>query len=353
MTIPLPPPQINWSTLNVLVIGGSGFLGSAICRQLLLRRCRSLSVFNRSAISEDLLAKGVRYLPGSVTDPDALENAVQDADVVFHVAAKTGVWGDPKEFFDINTGATATLIEKILKHRCCRALVHTGSPSAMYLPNENIRNYIEPIVERQLNFNSPYPASKRAAEKIVRAAASEKLPAAVIRPHLIYGPGDPHIIPRLLDRARSGRIIQVGSGKNKVDLTYVENAAWAHLRCAERLLNPENMPAVNGRGFFVSDFHTVNLWKWIHRFVEAVGLHPKYVQMPYPLAYAAGAVSEFFASHAHEPSITRFTAGQLSHSHYFNPLPALEYLGYYPVIDHRTAFQLTVEHFIQKAKSHG
>ena len=73
------------------------------------------------------------------------------------------------------------------------------------------------------------------AEQLVMRANSAELATVSLRPHLIWGPGDNHLVPRLIQRAQTGQLRQVGAGKNLVDATYIDNAADAHLLAADRL----------------------------------------------------------------------------------------------------------------------
>lgn len=342
----LPVSETDWKTLNVTVFGGSGFLGKSIIRQLLSRGCASVTSFNRSKLPDSFLKSGVHHFAGSITDADAVSSAVQSADVIFHVAAMTGIWGRPSDFFAVNTVAVEHLLTAAKRAGRCQAFIHTGSPSAMYRGTEDVENFCESedFVPPD-SFLAPYPASKYAAERIVRDAAASAFQTVVVRPHLIYGPDDPHILPRLMMKSRAGRLFQVGKGMNKVDLTYVENAAFGHLCAAETLLDPLRRARANGKGFFISDELPVLLWEWISEFLSRLGLPGIRGRVPYLLAYGLGALCERFFAYDKEPPLTRFSVAQLAHSHWFDPIPARNALGYFPLVDPATAFEQTLQYF--------
>lgn len=345
--ISLPPSRILWPAQHAVVLGGSGFLGKAIIRQLLARGCGRITAYNRSAISDEFLTQGVRWVGGDLGNRSLVQDAFHSATVIFHVAAKTGVWGRRADFFRVNTLGTRQLLALAQTAENRPVFIHTGSPSALYRGTDDLINFEEPVhFIRQKNYLSPYPESKAEAEMAVRAAASPEFKTMVIRPHLIYGPEDPHILPRILERARANRLIQVGNGQNRVDLTYIENAAWGHLCAAEALLNPTLAQAFNGRGFVVSDQAPVILWDWIRNFLERMETHPPRFKLSYPMAYTLGALCEKL-SFGKEPPVTRFTAAQLSHSHTFD-FKAVQGMGYTPLIPPETAFEKTVKWFKEK-----
>ena len=188
---------------------------------------------------------------------------------------------------------------------------------------------------------SPYAKTKAEAEAFVRAAHAPELRTVSLRPHLIWGPGDPHLLPRVIAQAAQMKLRIVGDGKNKVDLTHVENAAHAHLLAADALLADapalcgDAAPAGNGRAYFVSDGAPVVLWDWINAFLNGVGVPAVAQKISFGNAYRAGAFLEFFwkiFGVAGEPPITRFVATELSHDHWFDISAIRRELGYAPVV---------------------
>lgn len=337
-----PITEFSWQNEKVLVTGGNGFLGKAIINRLLQKNCGSISIFCRSDCPE--LAKvGIEIINGDIRDSNALSKAFFSKTVVFHVAAKAGIWGKKKDFFDINFGGTKNVLDACRKNEIA-ALVYTSSPSVAIPSGEDILGVNETI-SYPSKFLAPYPQSKAEAEKLVLAS---EIPSISIRPHLIWGPGDPHILPRLIEKAKKNQLRRVGDGTNLVDLTYIENAAHAHILAAQKLRNSQQF---NNKAYFISDGSPVNLWNWINNFLTALRIEPPKRSISYPKAFFAGWLLEIVYHYLRlngEPPMTRFAAAQLAHSHYFDISAARIELDYHPVVSEQEAFAETVKFFTEK-----
>jgi nucleoside-diphosphate-sugar epimerase len=314
-------------TMNALVTGAGGFLGLAITRQLLDRgdTVRSLS---RNAYPA-LKLLGVDQIQGDLSDPGAVAVAVEGVDVVFHVAAKAGVWGPYAEFDRINHLGTCNVVEACLISGVGR-LVYTSSPSVVF-SGRDMEN-VDESVPYPAHYDAPYPATKALAERLVLAENSPNLATVALRPHLIWGPGDNHLVPRILARGRAGKLRRIGRVPKLVDSTYIDNAAAAHLLAADRLA-PGSPPA--GRAYFIAQGEPVPVWDLVDRILAAAGLPPVRKTVSPKVAYAAGAIFEAgyrILGVKTEPPMTRFLAGQLSHAHWFNLAAARRDLGYNPEI---------------------
>jgi nucleoside-diphosphate-sugar epimerase len=313
--------------MKALVTGGGGFLGGAIVRRL-RQRGDSVRSFSRGNYPE-LDALGVEQSRGDLADADAVSAAVDGCEVVFHVAAKAGVWGPWREYYQANVVGTENIIAACRKHTV-RRLVFTSSPSVTFAGvDQNGVNESEPYPPR---FLAHYPHTKAIAEQLVRAANGDELATVALRPHLIWGPGDPHLIPRLIARARAGKLRRIGKRPNLVDTTHIENAALAHVLAADRL---DIGSPIAGRTYFISNGEPEPLWDFINRILAVAGLPPVTRTMSPAVAYAAGAVLEFayrLLGRSAEPPITRFVARQLSTAHWFDLSAARRDLGYVPLV---------------------
>jgi len=323
--------------MKALVTGGGGFLGRSLVARLRAAG-HEVTAASRGHYPE-LAALGARGVRLDVTDGAAVRSAIRGHDVVFHVAARAGMWGPRDQFVSTNVTGTENVI------KACRAegvgrLVYTSSPSVAFDGRDH--ENAGPDLPYPSSFQSAYPETKAVAERLVLAANRPDLATVALRPHLIWGPRDPHLLPRLFARAASGRLRIVGDGRNKVGITYVDNAAVAHVQAAERLAAGA---ACAGRAFFIHDPEPVELWPWLNRLLERLGIPPVTRRVPLGVAQAAGAAAEAVWSIlglAGEPPMTRFVALQLARSHWYDMAPAREAFGYTPVVGPLEALDATV-----------
>jgi 2-alkyl-3-oxoalkanoate reductase len=309
----------------VLVTGGGGFLGSAIVKRLLDRgeRVRSFS----RAHYPHLAGWGVEQIQGDLSEAEALLSACSGVSSVFHVAAKAGVWGRATDFYRANVIGTQNVIAACRRQNVER-LVYTGSPSVVFHGGD--MEGVDESVPYPSRYSATYPETKAMAEQAVLEAARQGLAAVVLRPHLIWGPGDPHLVPRILARAK--RLRQVGAGKNRVDTIYIDNAALAHVLAEARLR--EN-PALSGRVYFISQDEPVSLWEMINAILKAGGLPPVRRKIAPGLAWTLGAIFESIYGALGiktEPPMTRFVARELATAHWFDISAAKRDLGYAPEV---------------------
>ena len=317
-----------------LVTGGGGFLGQYIVEQLVARgdAVRSLSR-NRYAALDDL---EVEQIEGDIRDPESVTRACQGQEIVFHTAAIAGIWGPWDRYHSINTVGTTNVVVG------CRAagvarLVYSSSPSVTFngRPQAGVTESA-PYPQRWL---CHYPHTKALAEQEVLAASGESLRTCALRPHLIWGPRDQHLIPRLLTRAKSGQLRIVGDGSNVIDMVYVENAAQAHLQAADALATT-GRPA--GKAYFITQGEPVNCWDWINEILALADLPPVRRRISYGTAWAVGGMLETvyrLIGRQDEPRMTRFLAAQLATSHYFDVSAAKEDFDYVPQISTATGMQ--------------
>ena len=319
--------------MSVLVTGGTGFLGRRIVERL-LGEGRSVSVLARNP-APDLEARGVRVICASIDNAEVVHRACAGMETVFHVAAKVGVWGDYDSFFDANVLGTRAVLYGCRSH-AVKKLVYTSTPSVVY-NGRDLANANESL-PLTTDCPSPYPQTKALAEAEVLAANSPALRTLALRPHLIWGPGDPHLVPRVLKRARAGRLRIVGSGRNLVDMVYVENAVDAHL-LAETALNAETAAPrdpekhASGRAYFITNGEPILLWDWINGLLVALGHPPLDKHISLRVASALGSICETVwgaLGLESEPPMTRFVAAELAKDHWFDLSAARRHLRYEP-----------------------
>lgn len=330
---------MDWSREKVIIYGGGGFLGRYIVEKLISLNCRSIRIFNRRG-APDLEQRGVEVIRGDIRDRMDVCQAAKDCTTVFHTAAKAGIWGSRKSYYAINVTGTENVLAACRSHSI-PTLVYTSSPSVAYPPTRDIENIDEnePYPQQYLAY---YPETKAIAEKKVLGEPNKELAAAALRPHLIWGPGDPHLLPRVIASAKRGRLAIIGNGENKVDMTYAANAALAHVLAAEYLKKQEKCLR---KVYFVSDNQPIIMWEWLNDLLKRLSLPPITRTISLQKAIAVAGIIEFVYKvlPLGEPPITRFAAGQMAYSHYFNISAAINDLGYAPKVTPEAALEKTVE----------
>lgn len=315
--------------MKILVTGGGGFLGQALCRGLVERGHRVVS-FNRGRYPA-LDALGVEQIQGDLGEREAVIAAARGCEAVFHNAAKAGAWGPYAEYHRANVLGTDHVIAACRTHGIGR-LVYTSTPSVTHRATHPVAGGTAETVPYGERLKAPYAATKLVAERAVLAANDASLATVALRPRLIWGPGDNQLLPRLVARAKAGRLRLVGNGENLIDTTYIDNAAQAHFDAFARLAPGA---ACAGRAYFISNGEPKTLRETLNGLLAAVGAPTVQKTIPFRLAYAIGAVCEGLW-HAlplqGEPPMTRFLAEQLATTHWYSMEPARRDFGYVPKV---------------------
>lgn len=328
--------------MRALVTGGGGFVGGYVVEQLLGRGVEVRS-FGRSP-QPRLEALGVEVYRGDLADTAAVSKAVSGVDAVFHVAAKAGVWGRWQSYYEANIVGTRNVVEACRTHEVGR-LVYTSTPSVVF-NRQPFRGEGNELPYGR-NWLCHYAHSKAIAEQEALGANSECMKVVALRPHLVFGPGDPHLLPRVIDSVKAGRLKIVGDGRNQVDVSFVKDVASAHLAALDAL----EAGRAAGKAYFISQGEPVRIWPWLNQVLRGLGHPPLQKKMPLPLAYAAGGMAEVLwklLKKSGEPPLTRFVAVELAKDHYFNIGQAIEDLGFRPAHAMDEALEATIEDLRQR-----
>lgn len=318
--------------MQVFVTGGGGFLGLAIVKQLLAAGHTVIS-YSRSDYPA-LRALGVEHRQGDLQQPNHLRAAMRDCQAVVHVAAKAGFWGDYQDYYRTNVLGSEQIIAAC-QELGIRKLVYTSSPSVVHPGDQGIEGGNESLPYPE-HYDAFYPQTKAEAERKVLAANSEVLATVSLRPHLIWGPGDPHFVHRLVERAKAGRLRLVGHDDPLVDTVYVDNAAEAHLLALEKL---EPAAPLAGKAYFITQDQPLPISQFVNAILNAAGVPPVTRRVPKGLATLVGGLLETVHRSFHlpgEPMMTRFLAHQFSTPHWFDISAARRDLGYTPRVDFET-----------------
>ncbi|MDH4469312.1 MAG: NAD-dependent epimerase/dehydratase family protein [Bacteriovoracaceae bacterium] len=320
--------------MNILVTGAGGFLGKEICKQLREKYPQSKIFGIARNDYPELQEWGVEILRGDLAKDSTYESVLKDVgfkiDTIIHTAAKAGIWGRKSDYWNSNVVATDKLLAWARREKIKR-FVYTSTPSVVF-EKEAIENGNETLPYAK-NPLTHYAASKIVAEqKVLESHASKIFQTLAIRPHLIWGPNDPHLIKRLLKKASGGKLMFVGEGQNLVDVTHVTNAAHAHLLALEYLSEDSER---GGKAYFIGQERPIPLGAFLEKVFQVRNLQVQVVGIPLKFAYVLGAIMEgiyFFLSRNWEPPLTRFVALQLGTSHYFSQSQAYVDFAYRPKI---------------------
>jgi nucleoside-diphosphate-sugar epimerase len=330
--------------MKALVTGGGGFLGRRIV-ELLLEQGLEVRFLARQRYPE-VEALGAQGLQVDLRDAARLPAALEGMEAVYHVAGKAGFWGAREEYFSINVEGTRNVLEAARAAGVAR-LIYTSTPSVIGYDADAKGISEAPYAASHL---SHYPDSKAAAEQLILAANGPGLATVALRPHLIFGPRDNHLLPRVVQNARAGRMVIVGDGTNQVDLTYIDNAAWAHLDAGHALT--DHAAACAGKAYFISNAEPVRLWDWLNELLPRVDAPRITRRISFSGATRLGAVMEWAwrtFSIGGEPRMTRFLASALARSHWYDMGPAERDLGYRVRVPMKEATGRTVAWFRELA----
>jgi len=311
--------------MKALVTGGGGFLGGVIVRMLREQGDQVVSI-SRGRYTE-LDSLGVAQVQGDLADQTAVLKAAQSCDIIYHVAAKAGIWGSFNDFYQANVVGTQNILSAC-KDLGITKLVYTSSPSVVF-DGSDVEGGNETLPYPD-HFEAFYPQTKAMAEQLVLAANNPQLATVSLRPHLIWGPGDNHLVPRIIAKGKSGRLRRIGDRPCLVDTVYVDNAARAHLQAADRL---EPGSPVAGKAYFISNGEPIPLWEMVNRILAAGDVAVVTGSILPKTAYAIGSICEklweWFRLSG-EPPMTRFVAKELATAHWFDISAARRDFGYQP-----------------------
>lgn len=312
---------------RALVTGGGGFLGKALVKQLLAEGAAVVTVQRQHY--PELAALGVEQYAFDISDPRIVDHEMfQGVTDMFHTAAKVEMWGNRADFYRVNVIGTENLLHAARRHQVSR-FICTSSPSVI-ASGKDLRGVDESVPYPDI-FHAYYPETKAIAEqRVIAAGTSGTLQTIILRPHLIYGPGDTSLEALIVKKAKAGRLVRVGAGTNLADFCHIDDCVAAHLCAATALVQN---PALSGRVYFISQGMPISLWQWIDAVLHRHGLAPVKRQVSASLAVKLGIFFEWLSTCTGgllEPPFTRFLAEEMSTDHYFNITAARRDLGFEP-----------------------
>jgi nucleoside-diphosphate-sugar epimerase len=253
--------------MRALVTGSTGFVGSHLVDQLLERGHEVSALVRSPARAASLGARGVRLITGDLASTDAIADAVQGQDVVFHVAALTGARNEA-EFLAANRDGTAQMVSAAVRAGVPR-FVHissaaSGGPAEHGVPRNGLEEVDAPV--------TMYGRSKLAAELVVRAAP---LDWTILRPPAVYGPRD---TTNFLDVFRTAKRLGIGpvfgDGSQELSLVHVSDLADAAIVAGEH-------PAAPGKVYYVNHPEVVTSRQLVTAIGREVGREVRIVTLPH------------------------------------------------------------------------
>jgi nucleoside-diphosphate-sugar epimerase len=313
--------------MKVLVTGGGGFLGQAVCKQLVAAGY-TVCALNRNAhpALDDLK---VEQRIGDIANLDSVVEAAKGVDAIVHSAGKVGAWGKLEDFYETNVRGTDNVLAACELHEI-RKLVFTSSGTVVHSGGD--LEGIDESAPYASHFSSSYAQTKALAEQRVLAANGKELATVALRPHVIWGPGDATFLPRVLKQARRGRLRLIGKTDKKIDTTYIDNAALAHVLALQKI---DIGSPIAGKKYFISQGDPVTHEALINGWLRADGFPPETRRVPVGLAEFLGTACETVYQTLRiqqEPPLTRLIVEQLSTAHWFNIDAARSDLGYSPTV---------------------
>ncbi|WMY77586.1 NAD-dependent epimerase/dehydratase family protein [Citricoccus sp. I39-566] len=322
---------------RVLVTGASGLLGAGVARRLVAEGADVVTLQRRPAA-----VPGARDVTGSVTDPEAVARAMAGRNTVVHVAAKVSVSGPAEDYEQVNVAGTALVLEAARRAGVER-FVHLSSPSVAHAGTSIVGDGAGPADPARARGH--YARTKAAGELLALAADAEDLRVLVLRPHLMWGPGDTQLTERIIERARAGRMPLLGPSAALIDSLYTQNAVDAVVAAVDAV------DRVHGEALVVTNGEPRPVGELVRGLSRAGGAPEPRLRIPAGPARAAGGVIERlweaggFGRGGDEPPLTRFLAEQLSTAHWFDQRRTREALGWTPAVSIDRGLELLAAHY--------
>lgn len=331
------------------VIGGSGFLGQYMVERL-LEKGYSVNVFD---IRKGFENERVQFFLGDLCSKQDLLPALQGVTTVFHCASPAPSSDNRDLFYKVNYVGTRTILGAC-KEAGVQKLVLTSSASVVF-EGTDIKNGTEalPYAKKPIDY---YTETKILQEKEVLGAndPEHNFLTIAIRPHGIFGPRDPQLVPILVETAKSGKMkFMIGNGKNLVDFTYVENVVHGHILAAEHL---QKDSPLCGKSYHITNDEPIPFWTFLSRIL--VGLNydaPKYC-IPYWLAYYLALFLSLIVLILSplvriKPTFSPMRVALAGTFHYYSCEAAKKDMGYRPVVRLEEALEKTIQSYPQLRRS--
>jgi nucleoside-diphosphate-sugar epimerase len=325
----------------MLVTGATGFIGSFVARRAVAQGYEVSVLVRPNADRALLTGLDVQYRVADLADPESLPPVVRDIDVVVHAAAHIGDWGPADWYRRINVFALEHLLTAAEREGRLRRWVQVSSLAVYPFRDHFGTDETEPSDASGLD---GYTRTKAEAEILLGRHIDEyRLPAVIMRPGFVYGPGDRHVLPRLIRRFESGTVKFIGDGRKLINNTYVGNLVDAIFLAIEK-------DEAVGETFNVRDDRLVTREEWLMTVARYLG-KPRPASVPLWLAQAIVPLFEASARVARSteaPLLTRATIKFMAMNLDFSIEKAKAKLGYRPRVDFRDGMREALDWAVKK-----
>lgn len=281
---------------RAFVTGGSGFVGRNLLEALQRLSVPTVALARSDTAAAACAGRGARVARGDLDDIDALAAAMSGCDVVFHCAAHVLEWDDPAVFERVNVEGTAHVLAAAIRAGVTR-IVHVSTEAVLVGgPPIVMADETRPLPEHP---PAMYPASKGAAERLLRAANAQ-MDVVIVRPRLIWGAGDTSVLPQFMAAVRQGHFRWISGGRYKSSTCHVRNVVEGMLLAAER--------GRRGETYFLTDGEPLEFRAFIAEMLTIHGLNPGTGSIPRALARTIASTGEAIArlrGHRWKPPLTR------------------------------------------------
>lgn len=329
---------------NVLITGATGLVGQNFARRAVDAGYNVLAMVRRNSDRSALGGVGVRFVEGDLADPETLPAALADADVVVHAAAQLGDWGPPEMYRAINVVALEHMLSAVARIGRLRRWIQISSQGVYPVRHHYGTDETEPP---ELNNMDGYTQTKAEGEVVVqRHVRDYGLPAVILRPGFVYGPGERHALTRVVEKIQSSKMKLIGRGDRLLNNTSIDNLCDAILLAIET-------PGIDGETFNIRDERLVTREEFVHTIADYLGKpHPRHV--PERLAKAIVGPIEAIARFRGRKTPPILTHGQikfLTQNLDYSIAKAKRVLGYRPRVDFQEGIVVALDSITGKNAS--
>jgi nucleoside-diphosphate-sugar epimerase len=324
----------------VFVTGGNGFVGRHLVSALQERGNRVRVLVLPAEDTSWLEERSITVYRGDVREPKALVAPMHGVQGVIHLAGMMDVWRPLDHYHAVNVTGTENV---------CRAALAAGARRVVHMSSSSVygMGLGRPVHESLplAPFQDPYPVTKAEADKLVQQMIVEhRLPAVIIRPDQIFGPGDELHFRRMADRVRARKSVIVGSGHNAVPFVYVTDVV-------QGLLLALDLEQAVGQAYNITSDRPLTQEEFLRTIAEEIGAQPPRIHIPYRALYAAGYAAERLAGVTHSsrrPPVTRLGVAFFGTDNRYAIDKAQNELGYAPQVGVRDGLRLAASWYLDR-----